>query len=128
MASAGPVQIFSDDPEVMALQALIKGLRHFGSKPTLTFRHFKLLAAVELGVKLTKKPVNYCQIESLIGVKSKDFEPHLKELLELRYLHEVHQTYGDGPPTYKLGSMGGTAMRTMFKHLRPASAEEAANV
>jgi hypothetical protein len=45
MASSPPIfELFSEDPEIIALQAMIKGLRHFShSKKELTMRHFKLV-------------------------------------------------------------------------------------
>jgi RIO-like serine/threonine protein kinase len=122
MASLAPIEVFSDDPEVMALQALIKGLRHFGNNPNLTMRHFKVLAAVELCLKLAKRPATVEDIEQFSRLKAKEFEVHLRELVEYRYLHAVVNTFGPATERYKLGSMGGTAIRTMFKHVKAVTA------
>lgn len=125
---ATPIEIVSTDPEIMALQTLIRGLRHFGAKPNLTFRHFKVMAGVDLACRILKRNVMISEVEGLIGLKRREFESHLLELVELRYLHEVHATYGDHEPRYKLGSMGGTAVRTMFKHFHTVETKVSQNV
>jgi hypothetical protein len=120
VASSPALVFFSEDPEVAALQAMIKGLRHFGARPEFTMRHFKVLAAVELCLKLAKRPATIADIESFSSLKREEFEQHVRDLVAHRYLHEVVKTFGDGTPAYKMGSMGGTMMRTMFKHLSKA--------
>lgn len=121
MATQPAVEIFSHDPEVLALQAMIKAMRHFGGK--MTMRHLKVLLSVRLCLKVTNRPAGIKQIESFSGIKEKDFKRELAELVEMRYLHVEHSKYGDLTPFYKLGAMGGTAMHHMFKHLPPLPAD-----
>lgn len=120
MASSPPVlEIFTEDPEVQALLALIKGLSHFGKKEQFTMRHFKVLAAVEICLKLAKRPARIADIEAFTKLRRSEFESHVRDLVAQRYLHEVIPTFGDPAPSYKLGTMGGTVIRTMFRHLLP---------
>lgn len=110
-----PIEIASDDPEVMALQAMIKGLEHFSSRH-LTMRHLKILMAVELCLKLTsgKLHASSDQIATFTKLQPCDFEAELDLLVEKRYLHMEVELTGPGDPCYKIGSMGGTVLRNMM--------------
>lgn len=121
MASAPAIEIFSHDPEVLALQAMIKGLRHCNGK--MTMRHLKVMLAIRLGYKTTGKLVTVKGIESFTGLKKSQFESELRDLVAKRYVHEGHSKYGDLVPLYKLGSLGGTILSYMFKHLPPECAD-----
>jgi RIO-like serine/threonine protein kinase len=123
--AGAPVEIMSDDPEIVALQAMIRGLRHLGSKPMLTMRHFKIIVATELACRVTKKQaVPVGAISSFTGLKVEQFSSHLEELLEYRYLHKIIPTYGDATPIYKLGALGGTALHQIFRQHQPTPANK----
>ncbi len=113
-SKAAPIEVFSDDPEVMALQAMIRGMRHFNAKK-LAMRHMRILAAVNVCVKVTKKPATIEGIEAFSGLRHADFKTELNELVAHRYLHETHTTYGALKDVYSVGPLGGTALRQMFK-------------
>jgi hypothetical protein len=108
VASSPPVlEVFTEDPEVQALIALIKGLRHFANRPDFTMRHFKVLAAVEICIKLAKRPARMSDIESYTKLKQSEFEKHVHELVAHRYLHEVIPTFGDPTPATSSGPWEG---------------------
>lgn len=107
------IEIVSEDPEVMALQAIIKGLKHMSVK-ALTPMHLHVLSSVELYIKVTKQHPTREQIATMGRMNTADFEAELTQLVDRRYLAEVVNTYGDLNLTYKLGSMGGTVLRQML--------------
>lgn len=109
----GPISIASDDPEVMTLQALLKGIEHFG-KRDLTMRHIKVMLAVELCYKVTsgKLCAGIDQIAMFSQLRPEEFESELRDLLERRYLVEDCEL--TGPIFYKIGPMGGTVLRNMM--------------
>ena len=114
----GPIEIVSQDPEVMALQAMIKGLVHF-NKCSLSMRHLKVLMAAELCIKVSHGRA-YPRIEeiaTLSRLKPAEFEAEMRDLIEHRYLHEVVPLFGD-ERRYKIGALGGTMIRRMMG--RPA--------
>jgi DNA-binding MarR family transcriptional regulator len=108
-----PITIFSDDPEVMALQAMIKGLHHV-TKKNLTPRHLKVLMSVELCIKATKVQPTISDLATFAQLPVGSFDRELAELVELTYLVEVVNTYGELEIRYKLGARGGTALRTIL--------------
>ena len=112
---AGPIEVMSDDPEIMALQAMIKGLVHF-NKRSLTDVHIKVLMAVKLCIKVSKGAIAAPTVKQITMFYrgKEDWSQELKELVELRYLTEVINTYGEIVPTYRIGSMGATALRNML--------------
>lgn len=111
-----PVEVFSDDPEVMALKAMIKGLDHFSSR-NLSMCHLRVLLAVELCLKATlgRLDASADQIAAFTGLKVADFDKELEHLVDRRYLHmEIEAFKKDAKPRYKIGSMGGTVLRNMM--------------
>lgn len=118
-STGGPINIVSEDPEVMALQAIIKGLQHF-NKQQLSMRHLKVLVATEMYIRIVhgRSFPKASEIGSLIQIAPEDFEEELRELCEKRYLHEITPTFGECIMRYKTGSMGGTILRKMLN--RPA--------
>lgn len=108
-----PINIASDDPEVMALQGMIRGLNHFDNKQ-LTMGHMKVLMAIELCYKVTKNRVNVTlpMVASMVRLEPGEFDCELRELIELRYvIEDVEIT---GPVFYKIGSLGGTLLKHML--------------
>lgn len=97
------------------MQATLGLLQHFGSRG-LTLRHLKILMAVEFFCRLTKGKAypSTIKIAQYSGVDSAQFECELRELVELKYLHEMVPTYGSLILTYKLGAKGGSMMRKFF--------------
>jgi hypothetical protein len=112
-----PITIASDDPEVMALQAMIRGLEHFDSR-NLSMLHLKILMAVELCLKLTSGKLHATadQIATFTRLQPEDFASELDVLVDKRYLHEDIEPFGGETtkPHYKIGSMGGTVLRNMM--------------
>lgn len=108
------IEVASEDPEIIALQAMIKGLHHFNER-NLSGRHLKVLMAVELCIKAARVNPRVIDIATFTQLKPEDFEAELRELVELRYLHEEYPTFGPLIYRYKLGSMGGTLLRKMMK-------------
>ena len=113
-ASTAPIEVASADPEIMALQAMIKGIEHFNSRQ-LSMRHLKVLMAVELCIRVTKVNPRVTDIATFARLKPEDFESELRELVDKRYLHEIMPKFGAIVMRYKLGSMGGTFLRSMMK-------------
>lgn len=76
------------------------------------------MLGVQLMLNVTKSKAfpNAAQIGSMIGVEPGDFTKELAELVEGRYLHEMHPTFGPLVHTYKLGAMGGTLMRLVLSN------------
>jgi RIO-like serine/threonine protein kinase len=111
----GPIEIASADPEVMTLQAMIKGLEHFNSRK-LSMRHLKLLMAVELCIKISEGRTfpRVQEIAAITRLQPEEFAQDLADLVELRYLHEITPTYGAMILRYKPGSMGGTVLRRIL--------------
>ncbi len=91
---------------------MLKAVTHCVQKD-LTFRHLKVMLGVQLMLNVTKSKTypNASQIAAMIGVAVGDFKKELNDLVEGRYLHEMHPTFGPLIHTYKLGSMGGILMR-----------------
>lgn len=108
------IEVSSDDPEIMALQAMIKGLHHFNERH-LSGRHLKVLMAVELCIKVAKIKPRVADIATFAQLRAEDFADELRELVELRYLHEEYPTFGPLIYRYRIGSMGGTVLRKMMK-------------
>lgn len=111
--STAPIEIASADPEVMTLQAIIKGAHHFNSRQ-LTMRHFKVLMAVKLCLITMKREPRALDIATFSRLKLEDIREVLCDLVERQYLHEVMPPFGDLVMTYKLGSRGGTVLRHMM--------------
>jgi hypothetical protein len=105
-----PITIASDDPEIIMLQTLIKGMHHFNQR-ALTMRHFKVLMGVKLCTKAMNIEPRKRDIAAFIQLPEDEFEDELRELIDKRYLHEVVPLTGEF--RYKLGSMGGTVLRRM---------------
>lgn len=118
MGSKSPLTVLSDDPEVMALQAVIKGLHHIGAK-SLQPRHLKVLSAVEVCKKALKVEPTIVQIAAYAGLDPDEIEAEVEMLVERRYLIQVVNTFGALKLTYKMGPMGGTALRSMLDRRRP---------
>lgn len=114
MSAHSPITIASHDPEIMTLQSLVFGLHHFDSRD-LSMRHFRLIVAVELCKRVFKVNGTKAQIALLARIKESELEPEFSQLLEKKYLHEIVPTYGSGPFTYKLGSVGGTLVKHLLK-------------
>jgi RIO-like serine/threonine protein kinase len=108
----------TDDPEVLALQAVIKGLHHIGAK-SLQPRHLKVLSAVEVCKKGLKVEPTITQIAAYAGLDPTEIESEIEMLVERRYLIQIVNTFGELKLTYKMGPMGGTALRTMLDRRRP---------
>lgn len=109
-----PVEVVSEDPEIMRLQSILRGLKHISGKSQLTVDHFRILAAVELGQKVLGRSPTIETIESFSQMKLKDIQPLLNELIAGKYIHEAMPTYGALVMRYKLGPQGGTSMRVML--------------
>lgn len=110
--STAPIEIVSHDPEVMALQAMIRGAEHF-SKPHLSMNHLKVVMAVELCMKATGFAPRVQEIATFSRLKVGDFKCELSELCERNYLHEVVPLFGE-VTRYKIGRMGGTILKQML--------------
>lgn len=116
-----PLHIMSEDPDVQAIQGMLKGLAHFNRK-SMSLRHVKVFMAVEMLIRVTKGRAypNRSMIGQAIGVKNEHFRDVLADLVAARYLHEELPRYGGAGKseedimTYKLGSMGGTIMRQIM--------------
>ena len=109
------IELLSRDPEVMALQAMIKGLQHFNSR-SFTMRHLKVLMAVQLCVKAmngTKPRIE--DIATFARLPTKEFEQELHDLVEKKYLHEIVPSFGPLKIRYGIGPMGGTVLRRMMR-------------
>lgn len=117
MGSKSPLTVMSDDPEVMALQAVIKGLHHIGAK-SLQPRHLKVLSAVEVCKKALKIDPSLDQIAAYAGLEPGEIESEIELLVERRYLIQIVNTFGKLKLTYKMGPMGGTALRSMLDRRR----------
>lgn len=102
----------TSDPEVRAMRAIITGLRHFNGK-TSTSRHFSLLIAVALYYKMFNKHATVTDLSEIARLKVGEFDKELDDMVERRYLHEMVPTFGPLRKTYKLGSVGGTIIRSM---------------
>jgi hypothetical protein len=115
-----PIWVFSDDPEIGALQAMIHGMRHMEKKPQLSPAHMKVLAAIRIAVKtLRNQPASIKQIASFCQDED-DLQSIVNDLVAHRYAHEVQPTFGD-TMTYKVGAAGGTLLRTMFPSAKKES-------
>lgn len=94
---------------------MILGLHHLNERH-LTLRHLKIILAVYLAFRAYNKT---WPTASMIGVITRldvcEFDAEVRELVELRYLHEEVPIYGSGSVCYRLGSMGGTLMRHILK-------------
>jgi hypothetical protein len=111
--SNSPITVFSDDPEIGALQAMISGMRHMEKRPQLSPAHMKVLAAIRITVKtLRNEPATIRQIASFCR-DEEDLQTIVNQLVAERYAHEVQPTFGN-TMTYKVGAAGGTLLRTMF--------------
>jgi hypothetical protein len=67
-----------------------------------------------------KRPATVGDIEMFTKSEPDQFESHSHELVELRYLHETDPDVRRPDAALQArGDMGGTAIRTMFKHLQP---------
>lgn len=82
----------------------------------LEWQQLSILLGVQQFIKLSegRSYPTTNQIGALIGRSPEDLKKELACLVELRYLHEMHPTYGNLIYTYKLGSMGGTLFRQVF--------------
>jgi len=99
---------------------MVQSLDHFERKG-LTARHLKVFFAVELFISISQartKPDDK-GIGMLLGMHVEDFRKELEELVENRYLHRMHPTYGELIYTYKIGSLGGTLMRKVASPSHP---------
>lgn len=119
-----PVDVVSEDPEIMRLQSIIRGMKHIASKSQLTPDHFRVLAAVELGQKVMGKPPTIEALESLAQMKRKELDPIMRDLIEGKYVHEVMNTYGKLEMRYKLGPQGGTSMRVLLNRSKKYPGED----
>lgn len=107
--------VLSSDPGVIMCQGFLKGLKHFSSNGW-TFRHLEVVVGVEEFIRIThsRRYPTAAQIGSRIGVHPDEFEFELRQLIEYRYLHEMHPTFGPLIHTYKLGAVGGSIVRHML--------------
>jgi hypothetical protein len=91
---------------------MVQSLAHFEAKG-FTAQHLKVFFAVELFISISQSRANPDEvgIATLLGMHVEDFTHELNELVEKRYLHKMHPTYGELIYTYKIGSLGGTLLR-----------------
>lgn len=115
-------EIVSSDPEVMALQAMIRGMHHFNSRQ-LTMRHVKVLMATELWIKAVQAKAfpRANDIGTACQLTLPEFQGELRDLVEKRYLHEIVPPFGD--IRYKIGAMGGTVLRTILGRKRKQASD-----
>jgi len=113
----------SDDPDFNIVQRMIKAMLNFDKKK-LTLRHMKVMMGVEATLRASKGKVfpTEQQIGEFISLAPADFSEQLNDLVELRYLHRMHPTFGDLIYTYKHGSLGALLMQQVF----PAAAKQKA--
>lgn len=107
--------VASSDLQINNLQAILRASLYCESKG-LDWEQLSILIGVQQFIKLSQGRAypNASQIGQLIGIAPADFKSNLTALVELRYLHEMHPTYGELIYTYKLGSLGGTLFRQIF--------------
>jgi hypothetical protein len=90
-------------------------MNNFGGRG-LQRRHVKVLIGVYQFTRITggKAFPKDTEIAGQIGVAPEEFESELRDLVEMRYLHEIMPTFGPLTMRYKLGSVGGTLMRQIM--------------
>lgn len=102
---------------------MLKGVAHFRKTKGLTFQHMQIILGVEMLTRLAhgKQFPRASDIASLLGLREKAITADLTKLVEFKYLHEKHETYGELVMRYKLGAVGGTLMRQFLNggRLRP---------
>lgn len=112
---SSPIEVLGHpDPEVLAMQAMITGIRHFDER-NLGAWHLKVLMAAELAKRIGKQPPRLVDIATFARQKEAAIQPFVRDLVERRYLVEVMPKFGNLIYRYKLGPSGGTLLRNMMK-------------
>lgn len=110
------LRIMSDDPEVMALQAVVRGVSHFEAK-AFTPLHLAVLSSVELSKKALHVPQPTMeQIGAIMGIEPKHIEAEVENLADHRYLTRQIEQCGPASDAirYSLGPTGAVALKKML--------------
>ena len=105
----------NNEPHSEVISGFLKAVEHFKIRNFLLC-HLDALLVVHQYTSLYgegQHPTGE-QIANLTGMAASDLEACLNDLVEKRYLHRLHPIYGDLIYTYKLGSVGGTLIKSML--------------
>lgn len=105
----------NNEPHSEVISGFLKAVEHFKIRNFLLC-HLDVLLVVHQYTTLhgeDQYPTGE-QIAHLTGMVEPDLNTCLNDLIEKRYLHRLHPIYGELIYTYKLGSVGGTLIRSIL--------------